>query len=836
MAQEVDQEVKVKTPLAIPEDNPLAHAFYELAAQVSSAANKQELENLGLTEANLNQIFEDLKNLFGLEKGEGENLYQFFDRVWQFIYANFPQTGKAFNQGIVPQNLPELISALERREAVINQIRENLGKVLEKYGLPPTEVSQWINHLLEIRAGQIETKAGEIELSPQEKQALAQASFQGEKPFKKKLAQTVLPQEIKEELAGIPRTNPYFAATATLAHQITHPPSEVAEITPPSITNLPPSQSFQTASSLMPFAWVATQTPESAIPFVASNLALNLAAYEIILSGSEGENLVKNILPIATPVWEKVAQDFTPAEVQAWTQEDVQQAVTGYFLGIGLDPGDSVVTQVIEIAARHFSTPPSIFTRAVATTSLPEEPAISETTASLPPKPNNFFTTLYPIQGSLPWLYNRALVSQMPGLETTTASWGDFRNYPGYTTDPLITYLDSLYRPQEDGIGYQISRETLYKFSQIFRPLVELGKKKIFQKLAQTAIGQAVRKGVEKAALALAKKLALDVVKGTAIKGGTAAVAAILGIPTGGASILIWLAIELGAKLLSKLKQLLKTGVALLDKISFGLLSDVRNWIKENIGEFAAKAFDFLSLALAPILAPLTMVAVTPILIFALVAIFGVLLFMSFRHQQTLLTLTPPLGRGGEGITQEQFGTNLIEITNIDMGQCQSLSGAAQRACALTLVFKECSLGGFINAGNTDSIEDCIRGNDYLMSILNEDMIQRIVSTLTRSASLYQVLQCVGFKAAVEPALPGCGDAKNFINGGCGHCQEISPANIQSGDNAVWTWEPYGHIAIIIGINQESGLITVAQAWGGSGRINFTQVNIVGVAEFIRCY
>ncbi len=438
----------------------------------------------------------------------------------------------------------------------------------------------------------------------------------------------------------------------------------------------------------------------------------------------------------------------------------------------------------------------------------------------------------------------------------------------------LFRYLDRVYN-NENGIARQVYDSRLYRvyhnFKAVFQPITGFVRNQlqspIMQKLGQTAIGKGVRaiwargKGflqekliapVKKWAFKqVGKKLAKAGVKFATKEGIKAAIAA------GGATVSfgITAALWVGEKILSKGLDLLKKGLQrvgfdqAVDKLnqltSFGLASKLDGLIDKTsilIGDTGAWFVKKLA-RIGEIITTIPAVTVLgmPLVTFAVIIAIGI----PFANQTLLQGLdnmikTPPIGRGGGvGVTMEEFGLENIEVADIDMSQCLGLSGSAQRACVVTLVIQNCNATqGEVTAGNVSAVQGCFEeamaDDDEINNILS-GQVNHIVNAFTTSATTYNVLQCVGYKIGVEPALPGCGDAKYYHPDGCGNCTTISPDNIQSGDNAVWNTGKFGHIAIVIDVDQENSLVYLSQAWGGSGTINFTKQPIIEPTSYINC-
>jgi len=900
MAAEVKTRLKTATvKLTEPENNPAAEYFFNLASQVVNRQTREELAAIGLTEERLRRLKESLKLLFGLEQEENETLYDFFHRVSAFFYYQLPETGKTITQGVVPANMDEMLRDLDQRKALIAQIKEKsqIDERLADYGLrEEDEADRVINRLMEKRTREIETAfAAKTEIPPPEEvEKIAAVSLQ-EKPATKEILTTVrAPSPVKKELAaavtGLAETNRYSTAVAAIAQKLTAPPPVIEGQLPKTVQNLPPETRARIAQKIAPIlvghAHQLTQDPETAPRVIAPLIAIVFEDEDITLP-EEGRFLIpKLIIPVASapetgpsPI-EVVAREFSPEELVKQGKEEIKTIVASHFVKLGLDPNDKTTAPVIEVVAQDLATPPSLLAKSLASVAPPKEPTISETSASLPERPINLFHLILPDPKTNPLasLYAQSVVSQIPPSELNQrmSLWSSFgQHHPEMITqDPLLFYFDRLYRSEEGGVGYQVIRQPFYTLKSLGRPIVQplinLGKKKIFQKLAQTALGKAVKKGAEKAAMAVAKKLALEVGKQVAVKGGGAAIAAALGIPTGGVSLVIWLVLEIGSRILSKLKTLFKKLSSLLDVVSFGLTTEIRNWIRENIGELPAKLFDLVKLPatfLGGLITASLGITVSSFLVPAFVIVFASLFFFNYQSNRYVATLRPPLGGKdfGMGITEEGLTTEIGPIMpfEADLSYCEDIDQpAAKLACFLTVIISDnncLTINGAITDDNSSQIESCLLASEDLKQIISEDRIKQIAAALARSANDYKTLQCVGFKAAVEPNLPPLGDAYNYADTKkvSRYCNVVSSPDspnldgIRTGDNAVWgatrnchsgdtcanNIACCGHIGIVIGlreINKEKRAI-VSQAWGGSGIVNFREYTAAS-ATYIRCH
>jgi len=888
-------ELRIASPeLVEPKGNPTTEYFFNLSSQVVGLKSKQELAAIGLTEEKLNKLKEALK-LFGLRQQDGESLSDFFHRVSAFFYYQFPQIGKTLTQGVVPTNLDQMVQDLEKRKAIIAEIKEKgqIDKLLERYQLNKNEVNQAINRLIEIRTEKVKTAlaAEGVTTTPiAEIEKIAVTSLQKKPNIEVSLADTAVPVSVKKKLktriANFVSSNRYTAATVAVTSQLASPPPEIEEQLPKEIRTLPKEIRARIAGKIAPalvsHAHQMADSPETVIRTVTPLVAIALDDEGIKLPNESGHLLVLKLISPATPIAKTIAQDFTPSELIEQGKKAIEPIITSHFIRLGLDPTGKTVGPVITIISQNLATTPSYLARSLTVVNLTKELTISETSSSLPENPINFFHSIIPDQRTNPiaYLYSQATISQAHpfGLNNKITEWSSFAKGHGKSigSDPMLFYYDHLYRSDEQGIAYQVSQQPLYILKSlgrpVIKPLVDLGKKKVFQKIARSGLGKAVKKGVEKVAMTVAKKLALETGKEVAIKGGAGAIAAALGIPTGGVSLLIWATIEVVTKVVrvvfSKLKKLFKQVSRALDVITLGLTSDIRNWIRNNLGNLPAKLFDFAKVPaafLASLIAAPLAIAIGPMLIFVFIITFASLFFFNYHSNRYTAALRPPLGGQdfGMGITEEGLSADIGPIMpfEADITYCKNIGQPASKlACVLMVVISDnnCpTINGAITNKNSRDLEACLLASENLKQIISDDKIRQIATRLAFSANTYEFLQCVGFKAAVEPNLPGLGDAYNFTNIAkiSRYCNVISNPNslniagIRIGDNAAWgpgkncggetcakNIACCGHIGIVVGFPKDdpNGII-IAQAWGDTGIINFRKYPIAS-ATYIRCH
>ncbi len=433
--------------------------------------------------------------------------------------------------------------------------------------------------------------------------------------------------------------------------------------------------------------------------------------------------------------------------------------------------------------------------------------------------------------------------------------------------DKLLATFESWYG--EEGVAEYVYSSQLYhvyhNVKQVFSPVINLYQKHIQPRvkkfLAETAVGKSIKAALDKGKDYLkekiiepvkkwvfekiAQKLAEKGVEVAVNEGVTAAIAAILGVPTVGVSVALWLlweGIKIGYNALKTgLEKLGVDPVTISEKINrtfgFGIAPRV-NRIIDKLLFFIPEIFrDFIKFVFN-LWEPVFYAGVGGLVIAGVTIAIGIpIVFQIIPRGLVNTTLAPPIGRGGQGVPMSQPGLGNIEIADIDKDQCLNLSGSAQRACIVTLVIEACSTTqGAVTSSNVNTVRGCFQeamADDSDINSILSGHVDHIVNAFTTSTDSYHYLQCVGYKIAVEPALPGCGDAKRYYNNGCGNCDPVPVSNVQIGDNAVWTTGAYGHIAIVIDV--DDNYVYLSQAWGGSGTINFTRLPKTDPTGYIRC-
>jgi len=759
----------------------------------------------------------------------------------------------------LPQLLQDYEKHLAQREKLITKIKE-LG-VNE-----PSEIERIINLFLEKQAKFAQqksvTKGKKPQLSKEEEKNLLALSYLEEK------TRAIVKKQFKIESDEAVDQQLVSSLTAAVA----------------TVSDLPEGAQYAQLTPLVTLALVAS-------PY-HSSLNQEQDPVPSLVEMLINQSGLKQIAP------------FAPSQVIPLLQAEVKTNVANYLNRIGITPsnenqekafahGVEAITKVLVTPYTRFPLKPTATSLLI--TPMPKkvfrgyqgEPGRTFLAAIMKSSGREIFREILPTEMQNPLLQNVWLATTFfSAIDTEerrkiTDQWQTFSSTFGFPSDPIgllnwtqtivagresiFTYVNEI--PQ---INHSINRGLIW-IQTNFQPRLTKG-------LLQNSVGRIINAGIEKAgqklALRVVEKLAQKlgektvitltkkIIQGTISEGLTAALATALGISTAGASILIWLGMEIIKGITNTFKGLLKRTIKRLkldqffDFLTAGIFRSSKNWLEKNFGLLGKIAYR-IGFGTSLVLIPTSLITTALIVSFASLFIF---IFISRLQFQILInTVSPPLaGRGGDqGISEDEYPSEII-LEEVDFSRCQSLTGPAQIACVLTLTFQNCLPDGIITSEtSTDDIEDCIRNQDYLTSILDNHQIQRIVAVLKDSADRFNVLQCVGFKRAVERKLPCCYDAKDFV-GKCQHiyspsdskqlcqsgseeekdnCRKGLEAQISPGDNAVWTYGKYGHIAMVIDTEtyRESGQIVVAQAWGGSGRINFTRVNIAEVAEFIRC-
>ncbi len=855
------------------ETNPLNQYLLELIdnPNLTDDLNKKAfIKKLKINKKEFNQLVDYLEQFWGLEKISQESWLQFFERAI-FKLRSYNNVAQEILQGEIPDNLSELVKELENYEQEIQQAKEKILsqvetqfsqkeadrliiRLKEKYqGELPEQItpqkiiqaaaeqkiSNYTNktsNVLKLHQRQsktiIQANAPDSSFSDQELNLITVGSLGENKVWH----QTI--QQKCDNYAEIIKQIETVADTKTLAQQ-----AEIAEKVQPVVEKhsdidnpeIAKEISQDIANGLMtakaqgwelkpiPNTDASVTTPQVALAFKSRNISLKepLAVSEIVDTASESLSEM--------PLYSNKVRQINHITLQA--------NVTKHLNNKGLNLTPSQKNQTAESISYGFHIPYTTKTIKQAYSQTHQTKGEEITKPSLLQKLRFIQQSDQalkafeedPYKGVFKQIFASHYAQMTPEeLKTEISLLNSMRSFARTTTarGPIINLHATQFEAAQTVINHP-----LYRLSS---PLLRLSKSKVAKRLGQTAIG----KGFKKAGGWLAQKIGLSGAKAVSEQAITGTIASALGIPSGGASLLVWAGWELlkmGAKkLFGGIKRIFKgigsaTGGFFADIFSGGKTETSRQ--KAGILKALQKGLYGTGATIGTLISLPSAFNAGPIIVFSFLIFFGLVL-LGFLPQQmmTQSRRRPPLGRGGEGVTQAELNINAIEV---DLSTCDIPSPNAKKACALSQAFGQCFSEGKITSINSSLVEECIRKTEALMSILSETQINHIVNSISYSANTYGVLQCVGFKRAVEPNLPGCGDAKHFINAGCNRCRPANP--LEPGVNAVFTGGAYGHIAIVLEIDQENGLVTLAQAWGGSGRVNFTQVPIASVDEFIDC-
>ncbi len=827
-----------------------------------------------ITKNEFNQLIKRLEQFWGLEKTSKESWLQFFERAI-FEIDDYDAVAQEITEGQVPENMQELVKELDTFKKELKQIRQKTKLEL------PKESDRFITRLMEKYQGkfpegisqqEITTVAAEQELEDYVNQTadspgLQARAEQNQQRFErivkmnkqniKRIISAQDPQtDLNEELNFISTTSlgtntawhqpikqkydnsaeiigqiEKAADTKTLDQQAKiaeqvepvlreHIDFEAQEVSDQAIE----SASGDIASSLMTAKAKNWQIETNESSTAGMQTALSIANQDIEL---KKPTAMKEIVDAALDPLSNM--EINPQAVETINKINIQSNVAQHLTQKGLDLSPKQIAEFSETTSVSFFIPEKTEIINRAFHSYPEndqgekEPNLINRLSGIPKQPSRLLKTYQEdeYQSFLKQIFafNYAKNFTPSELNQEISRLSQMQSYLRTTTErgPII---DS-YSLQLDA-AQTVINHPLYK---TVSPLVRIGKSKIINKLGQTAVGQGIKTGLNKAGSWMAQQAAKAGIKlaGEGAVSGT--IAAALGIEL----------LKIGAKkLFGGVKKFFKgigsaVGGFFGDIFSSSKAEATRQ--KAGILETLQKGGPLVGAAITSLLTIPSALNIGPIIITSFIIFFGFMLLGFFpQHLMTQSRRRPPLGRGGEGVAQGELGIDTIEV---DLSTCDIPDANAKKGCTLTQAFNQCFSEGKITSSNTHLVEDCIRKTEALMTILSESEIRHIVDSISYSANTYSVLQCVGFKRAVEPGLPGCGDAKDFINAGCNRCRSVD--TIQPGVNAVFTGGTFGHIAIVVKTDPENGLITVSQAWGGSGRVNFTQIPAASVAEFIDC-
>jgi len=826
------------------------------------------------------ELLKDLRTIFLPEIDPEEKIRDPLELISQILaVAEKTNEDEKIAAGVVPsEKLPELIKRYEaacRKRAAIYQAAQ---EYIRHLGIEPKnhqQIQAIINQLSKFYQQQI-TAASQNEIGPETAQKIAETIIL-ERVKKKTIVQIInrlspetnqktaglVSQKLAKNIAFLPEHLQTEAERAVVLTEFQKTLDQIApEISLPleSIQSLAEIALYQRTSgnlelALKPTVILVLSASENAKAkeVAANNKAVNQIAAALTVAV---EKIPEERLPPAAVLRER-AQSTIKEKVRAYIQQQIG------ILPENIRPPKKTQEALTELTTHYFTrrVPPlaQVFSQQ---SRLPERLKKIKPPNfwfhAKPLKPNKELTvfgqTETLIQSGRFWqLEENVARGELIRSWLNTIVRQDYRGLPetSQTFYQFCTFQADTF--SGNGLSGLIKEEispVYFVISPVVQKVQEWGESWLVQKIAQTQLGKAIKKGGQKIAEKFAewsveklarkgielggKKLLEVLVK----EGAQAALATALNVPGWAVWLIIkgaqlaWGAVKWLSKKIGLTKLIRKTA----DFLSFGLAKKVRdliakipvlNWFKDILG-FAS---DFIvSLTVAG-----STVAISAVLLPVFLITFGSLLFSSWINQQKNLVLAPPVGRGSEmGIPESEIEE--IFPFETDISYCQKLSGPAQLACVLKFVIADCpNINGAVTSSNMRFLEPCLLASETLKQFADETRVRQIAQIMKNSARKFTYLQCVGFKQAVEPNLPGCGDAKNFSPDGCGHCRQIPTDEVQTGDNAVWTSGAYGHIAIVIGFpeNDPDKVIT-AQAWGGSGKINFRSFTKAS-AVYIRC-
>jgi hypothetical protein len=853
---------------------------------------KDFIHRLQIKPKEFEKLVDYLEQIWGLEKTSKESWLQFFERAI-FEIDNYDAVAQEVTQGQVPDNIQELVSELDNFEDKLEQNRQKIkAKIKGKLSLKETD--RFITRLMEKYQGEIPENITEQEIAmvaaehelenyvntslkeKQPKNLDPQTRFkQNQKRFNDILAinqrqvETIVQGNAPEtefsdqELESIYTES--LGKTSAWKQTIQQKCDNYAEI----INQIEATSKPETLSQQAEIADKVQPVLKEHVKGEISKTDLNQASQDIAISmmtaKSQGWEIETNessvastqislaltsqkielekpmaVQQIADAALEPLSEmKIDSNTVETINQTSIQANVSQHLVNKGLDLSPDQLAESSQTFSNIFYIPGKTEVMNLAFHTHPEnkqgekDSNLVKRLSKIPRQPSDLLRVYqentYQSFLKQVFVYNYAKNFTSQELKGEISRLSQIQSYTRTTTahGPIIDVHSLQLNAAQTVINHPLYRT--------MSPLINMGKSKLVNRLGQTAIGQGLKTGINKAGSWLAQKIGIAGIElaGEGAAGGT--IAAALGVPTGGSSLLIWGGIELlkkgGKAIIGGFKKFFK-GVSgfFKDIISSGKAEATRQ--KGGILETLQKGAPAVGAAINSLLALTTSFNVGPIIVTSFIIFFGVMLLGFFpQHLMTQSRRRPPLGRGDEqGVSQEELN---IDSISVDLDSCDIPSDNARNACTLSKSFNQCFSEGKITENNSHLVEECIRKTEALMTILSESQIRHIVDSISYSANTYNVLQCVGFKRAVEPGLPGCGDAKHFVNSGCGRCRPANP--IGPGVNAVFTGGSFGHIAIVLEADEENGLVTLAQAWGGSGRVNFTQVPIASVDEFIDC-
>lgn len=218
----------------------------------------------------------------------------------------------------------------------------------------------------------------------------------------------------------------------------------------------------------------------------------------------------------------------------------------------------------------------------------------------------------------------------------------------------------------------------------------------------------------------------------------------------------------------------------------------------------------------------------TLLYIFLLVFLFP--LFFSIPIDQNVKKSSLTGGMGGE-IDYEDYDLNEAELN------CTSNPPLAEKTiCLLSEAGSPPCNQHKINNHTIETVNTCF-------DQITLEGKESISLSFNLSVSSYHSLQCVGFVKGIQAArgmsIITNGNAKQYLDPPPPNYQSIAhKQDVEIGDLAIWTNSTYGHIAVVVGKNEELGRVRLAQAFGTNnsygGTINVTETPITAPSGYIR--
>ncbi|MBL7078255.1 CHAP domain-containing protein [Candidatus Shapirobacteria bacterium] len=341
----------------------------------------------------------------------------------------------------------------------------------------------------------------------------------------------------------------------------------------------------------------------------------------------------------------------------------------------------------------------------------------------------------------------------------------------------------------------------------------------------QTGVGQAAQslavKATQKAAEWAVQAGAKKLLSSAAVKTLAAGLSTVLGVSTGGVSLLI----QAGLMALGWVaKKVAGLGKKILGSLGIDT-GKIEGWFKKNIplvggllGKVATGVGGFTvavvgGLLAVPAIAGMTLIALVagPIILVIILSLLAGITTGSAQWDAMQGRGFSPGDIGGIELTPEELAA--LGEGHLALGLQNALSG-----CGISRV----------TSSNLTAVDTCLSGAGFS---------RQAIETIKYSAEQFNYLQCVGFVVAVVPGFSGGGDAYSFVDHPPpGWHSASGPAQI--GDVAVWGPSANcqgscdtdisccGHVAVVTGVEYLEGLdyLYVTQAWGESGRVSTVRI------------